>query len=149
MSRPFLLVFALACVALSGCGTLADAMAGPLGDGVVFYRGVRMDVWAIEAGTAKLLGRESNAADENGRPSQAEPDWEARSWIAFAIYTLDVPVSFAVDTAMIPFLGVSFLIHPNAYRLPITDGADDYIDPVESRQSPKKEASTAGVVFEK
>ncbi len=49
MTRPTLLILVISLPLLSGCGTFADAMAGPADDHF-YYRGVRMDVAGIKNG---------------------------------------------------------------------------------------------------
>jgi uncharacterized protein YceK len=50
----FSLSLAIATVLLSGCGTLGDALGGPI-DGHVFYRGVRLDLAAAKEGWPHIL----------------------------------------------------------------------------------------------
>jgi uncharacterized protein YceK len=49
MTRAALLLLAIGSPLFSGCGTFADAMAGPVDDHL-YYRGVRMDVAGIKKG---------------------------------------------------------------------------------------------------
>src|SRR5438105_8646426 len=55
MSRLIVVgTLALIAISLAGCGTLADAMCGPVSDHV-FYRGVRLDVESAREGGAHAL----------------------------------------------------------------------------------------------
>ena len=54
MTRIGLLLLAVGSLALGGCGTFADAMAGPVDDHV-YYRGVRLDVEAVSEGGKNVL----------------------------------------------------------------------------------------------
>lgn len=54
MRRILFALIAVGAFGLSGCGTFADAMCGPVDDHV-YYRGVRLDVQAAKEGGAKLL----------------------------------------------------------------------------------------------
>jgi uncharacterized protein YceK len=49
MKRAALLLLAMSLSLASGCGTMADALAGPTDDHL-YYRGVRMDVAGIKKG---------------------------------------------------------------------------------------------------
>ena len=49
MRNRALLLLAICSPFFSGCGTMADAMAGPI-DGHLYYRGVRMDIAGIRSG---------------------------------------------------------------------------------------------------
>lgn len=49
MARATLLILTIFCPLFSGCGTFADAVAGPVDDHL-YYRGVRMDVAGIKNG---------------------------------------------------------------------------------------------------
>jgi uncharacterized protein YceK len=50
MTRAAFLLFAVSCPLMAGCGTFADAFAGPA-DEHLYYRGVRMDVACIKSGS--------------------------------------------------------------------------------------------------
>jgi uncharacterized protein YceK len=52
--RSLLVILALVSLTLAGCGTFADAMCGPINDHI-YYRGVRLDVAAIQEGGPKVL----------------------------------------------------------------------------------------------
>jgi uncharacterized protein YceK len=47
MSRLASIILILCCLSMSGCGTLGDAIAGPVDDRV-FFRGVRLGISAIK-----------------------------------------------------------------------------------------------------
>jgi uncharacterized protein YceK len=47
-------LFAAVAIFFAGCGTLSDAMCGPIDDHI-FYRGVRLDVAAVKEGGPKTL----------------------------------------------------------------------------------------------
>jgi uncharacterized protein YceK len=51
MARAALIILAIGLPLLSGCGTFADAMAGPADDHL-YYRGVRLDLAAAKEGAA-------------------------------------------------------------------------------------------------
>ena len=54
MLRPAMLILAICCLPLSGCGTFSDAFCGPVNDHV-YYRGVRLDVEAAKEGGPMTL----------------------------------------------------------------------------------------------
>jgi uncharacterized protein YceK len=47
MARLTSIILMLSCLSMCGCGTLGDAIAGPVDDRV-FFRGVRLDICAIK-----------------------------------------------------------------------------------------------------
>lgn len=77
MTRAMLPLLALVSPLLAGCGTLADAVAGPPDDRL-YYRGVRMDVAAIKVG-APVMALDvpfSACADTLMVPSIAYQQWK-------------------------------------------------------------------------
>ncbi len=73
MSRSMLIILTICSLSLSGCGTFSDAMCGPINDHV-FYRGVRLDVAAVNEGGP------------------------------MTIMAADIPFSTVADTLLVPYL---------------------------------------------
>ncbi len=80
MFRALFLSLTISPLLLTGCGTFADAISGP-SDDHCFYRGVRMDVSAIQEG-----GR--------GR-----------------VLIADLPFSAIADTLMVPYIASLYLAY--------------------------------------
>lgn len=54
MPRPIVALLGAGCLCLTGCGTFSDYMCGPI-DNHVYYRGVRLDIEAVQEGGPMTL----------------------------------------------------------------------------------------------
>ena len=77
MSRCLLAVLAACSLSLCGCGTLSDAMCGPITD-QVYYRGVTMDIGAAKEGRPLFAADIplSFVADTLLVPTEAYQEWQ-------------------------------------------------------------------------
>jgi uncharacterized protein YceK len=82
-----LAILTIGSLSLSGCGTFSDVMCGPIDDHI-FYRGVRLDVEAVQEGGPKIL------------------------------MAADIPFSAAADTLLAPYLAYQELRDPPRNRPP-------------------------------
>jgi uncharacterized protein YceK len=76
MTRAAIVVLAVCVVVVSGCGTFADIMAGPIDDHL-YYRGVRLDIAVIKEGSP-LMALDlpfSAMADTLAVPTIAYREW--------------------------------------------------------------------------
>jgi len=95
-----LVIPALASFCLCACGTMASNLGGRRADDFtpMYYSGIRLDASAI---AANVRGPDSSKPETDNTPESEETIGLRIRSVAFR--TLDIPLSFAFDTVLLPF----------------------------------------------